>query len=82
VWAGCDVSTLRSVASAMLIFRLLLILSALAIVLFGGMYLFSRNRRYLNLALKIASFVIFAFLILGVLYALERYVFIGWRVLL
>ena len=66
----------------MLIFRLLFILSALAIVLFGGMYLFSRNRRYLNLALKIASFVIFAFLILVVLYALERYVFIGWRVLL
>lgn len=63
----------------MLILRLLFILSALAIVLSGGMYLFTHNRRYLNLAWQIARFVMFAVLIFVVLYLLERYVLIGWR---
>ena len=65
----------------MLILRLLLILSALAIVLLGGMYLFSNNRRYLNLAWQIARFVVFALLIFAVLFILERYVLIAWRIL-
>lgn len=66
----------------MLILRLLFILSALAIALLGGMYLFSKNRRYLNLAWQIARFVLFALLIFAVLFILERYVLIGWRILL
>ena len=66
----------------MLILRLLFILSALAIVLFGGMYLFTNNRRYLNLAWQIARFVFFALLIFVVLFVLERYVLIAWRILL
>lgn len=65
----------------MLILRLLLILSALAIVLAGGIFLFTNNRHYLNLASQIARFVLFAFLIFAVLYILERYVLIGWRIL-
>lgn len=65
----------------MLILRLLLILSALAIVISGGMYLFTKNRRYLSLAWQIARFVMFALLIFGVLFILERYVLIGWRML-
>ncbi|HQS59129.1 MAG: hypothetical protein B7Y56_06845 [Gallionellales bacterium 35-53-114] len=63
----------------MLILRLLFILSALAIVLSGGMYLFTHNRRYLNLAWQIARFVMFAVLIFALLFVLERYVLIGWR---
>jgi len=66
----------------MLILRLLFILSALAIVLFVGMYLFTNNRRYLNLAGQIARFVLFAILIFAVLFILERYVLIGWRTLM
>ena len=57
-------------------------MSALAIALLGGMYLFSKNRRYLNLAWQIARFVLFALLIFAVLFILERYVLIGWRILL
>ena len=66
----------------MLILRLLFILSALAIVLSGGMYLFTGNRRYLNLAWQIARFVLFALLIFALLFILERYVLIGLRILL
>ena len=63
----------------MLILRLLFILSALAIVLSVGMYLFTHTRRYLSLAWQIARFVMFALLIFVVLFILERYVLIGWR---
>lgn len=65
----------------MLILRLLFVLSALAIVLSGGMFLFTHNRRYLNLAWQIARFVVFALLIFAVLFILERYALIGWRIL-
>jgi len=63
----------------MLILRLLFILSALAIVLAAGMFLFTNERSYLNLAWQIARFVLFAFLIFVLLFVLERYVLIGWR---
>jgi hypothetical protein len=65
----------------MLILRLLLILSALAITLSIGMYLFTNNRRFLQLAWKIARFVFFSLLIFALLFILERYVLIGWRIL-
>lgn len=66
----------------MLILRLLLILSALAIILTGGMYVFTRNRRYLGLAWEIVRFTVFALLIFAALFVLERYVLVAWRVLL
>ncbi len=66
----------------MLILRLLLILSALSIALSAGMYLFTRNRRYLRLAWEIVRFTIYALLIFGALYLLERYVLIAWRAFL
>jgi len=66
----------------MLILRLLFILAALSIILSGGMYIFTRNRRYLNLAWQIVRFVVFAFLAFVALYVLERYVLVGWRILL
>ena len=64
----------------MLILRLILVLAALSIVLCGGMYVFTRNRRYLNLAWQIVRFVIFMLLIFVVLFLLERYVLVGWRI--
>lgn len=65
----------------MLILRLLLIFTALSIVLSGAMYLFTRNPRYLGLAWQIVRLVFFLVLIVGLLYLLERYVLVGWRIL-
>jgi hypothetical protein len=66
----------------MLILRLLFILSALAIIMAGGMFVFTRNRRYLGLAWQIVRFTAFVLLIFAALYVLERYVLIGWSILL
>jgi hypothetical protein len=54
-------------------------LSAISIVIFSGLYLFTKNRHYLNIAWKIARFVLFTFLIFAALFILERYALIGWR---
>jgi hypothetical protein len=64
----------------LLILRLLLVLAALFIVFSGGAYMITRNRRYLKLAWQIVRFVIFMLLIFVVLFLLERYVLIGWRI--
>jgi phage shock protein PspC (stress-responsive transcriptional regulator) len=66
----------------MLIVRLLFILSAVAIILSGGMYVLTRNRRYLKLAWQIVRFVLIALLVFAALFILERYVLIAWNVLL
>jgi len=66
----------------MLLLRLFLILSALAIILSGGLYLFTKNSRYYNFAVQVARFVAFAMLVFAVLFILERYILIGWRILL
>ncbi|MGO8755177.1 MAG: hypothetical protein ACLQHK_08100 [Gallionellaceae bacterium] len=66
----------------MLILRLLFFLSALSIILSGGMYVFTRNRRYLRIAWEIVRFTVYALLIFAALYLLERYVLIGWKVLM
>ncbi|MBI3902336.1 MAG: hypothetical protein HY306_05250 [Nitrosomonadales bacterium] len=65
----------------MLILRLLFMFSALAIVLAGGLYIFTRKHYYLRLAWQIVRFTVFALLIFGALFLLERYVLIGWRIL-
>jgi len=65
----------------MLALRLLLILAALLIVLSGGLYLFTRDARYLRFAWQIVRFVVVMLLVFGVLFVLERYVLIGWRIL-
>lgn len=66
----------------MLILRLLLALTAFSLVACIGMYLYTRNRRYLRLAREIVRFVFFSLLIFGALYLLERYVLVGWKVLI
>jgi len=66
----------------MLILRLFLVLVTLVLVLSGGMYLFTRNPRYLQFAMRTLRFAGLFLAVLAVLYVLERYVLVGWRVLL
>jgi len=66
----------------MIILRLFLVLVVLLLVLSGGMYIFTRDRRYLRLAWQIIRFSVFLLLVLALLFVLERYVLMGWRVIL
>lgn len=66
----------------MLILRFFLLSVALLLVLSGGMYIFTRNRRYLNFAWQTLRFTILLLLVFGLLFVLERYVLVAWRVLL
>lgn len=66
----------------MLILRLFLVLVTLLLVLSGGMYVFTRDRRYLKFAWQAVRFTVLLLLVFGLLFVLERYVLIGWRVLL
>ena len=65
----------------MLILRLFLILVTLLLVLSGGMYVFTRDRRYLRFAWQTVRLSVFLLLVLALLFVLERYVLIGWRVI-
>lgn len=65
----------------MLALRLLLVLAALLIVLSGGLYIFTREVRYLRFTWQVARFVVVLLLVFGVLFLLERYVLVGWRIL-
>ena len=65
----------------MLIFRLIFILTAIALVVLVGMYLYTRNQQYLKLSWQMARFILLAFLIFVLLYILERYVLTAWRIL-
>ncbi|MDO8412616.1 MAG: hypothetical protein Q7S51_02380 [Gallionellaceae bacterium] len=65
----------------MLILRLVLILAAISIVLSGGLFILTRNRRYLSLAWQIVRLLIFLLLIFGLLFLLERYALVAWRIL-
>lgn len=66
----------------MILLRLLLILLVLLVVLSGGMYLFTRDPRYLRFAWQVVRFMVFLLLAFAVLFVLERYVLTAWRVLL
>ena len=66
----------------MILLRLLLILAALTIVLSGGMYVFTRNDRYRRFAWQVVRLVVYALLVGGVLFVLERYVLVGVRAIL
>ncbi len=66
----------------MIILRLLLILSALAIAISTVAYFLTRNRRYLDLSWKILRFVLTALLVLAAVLILERYVLSAWNVLI
>ncbi|HTN93120.1 MAG TPA: hypothetical protein VMJ33_00915 [Gallionella sp.] len=62
----------------MLILRLYIVLVALLIVVCGGMYIFTRNRRYLDFARQTLRFSVLLLAVFALLFALERYVLVGW----
>jgi hypothetical protein len=66
----------------MLLLRLLILLVAILLVVNGGMYVFTRDAKYLNIAWQIVRFMLLALLVFALLYILERYVLVGWRVLI
>lgn len=66
----------------MLILRLVLVLTVLLLVVSGGMYLFTGNQRYLNFAWQTIRFTALLLIVFALLFVLERYVLVAWRVLL
>ena len=66
----------------MIILRLVIVLVALLLVISGGMYIFTRNRRYLQFAWQALRFAGLLLLVFALLFLLERYVLAGWKVLL
>lgn len=66
----------------MLILRLYLVLVTLVLVLSGGMYIFTRNRRYLKFAWQTVRFTVLLILVFTLLFVLERYVLVAWKVFL
>lgn len=62
----------------MLILRLYIVLVTLLLVLSGGMYIFTRNRRYLEFAWQTVRFTVLLLLVIALLFVLERYVLVGW----
>ena len=66
----------------MLILRLFLVLVTLLLVFSGGMYGFTRNRRYLKFAWQTLRFAVLLLLVSCVLFVQERYVMAGLRILL
>lgn len=66
----------------MIILRLVVVLAALLLVISGGMYIFTRNRRYLEFAWQTLRFAGLLLLVFALLFILERYVLAGWKVFL
>ncbi len=66
----------------MLILRLFIMLVGLLLVLSGGMYIFTRNRRYLEFARQTLRFTVLSLLVFALLFLLERYVLVGWLAIL
>lgn len=66
----------------MVILRLFIMLVALLVVGSGGLYIFTRDRRYLNFAGQTLRFALLLLLLFVLLYVAERYLLVGWQVLL
>jgi hypothetical protein len=60
----------------MILLRLLFILTALTLLLSGGMYMFTRDRRYLNFAWRVLRFVVYLALVFALLFVVERFVLV------
>jgi hypothetical protein len=65
----------------MLILRLFFFLVVLLLVLGMGMYIFTRDRRYLEFVRKTLRFTLLVLAVFVLLYVLEHFVLVGWRVL-
>lgn len=66
----------------MILLRLLLILAALIVVLSGGMYLFTRDPKYLGFAWQVVRFLGYMLMAFALLYLLERVGLASWVALL
>ena len=66
----------------MLIMRLILIIATLLLVISGGMYIFTRNQRYLKFAWQVVRFMVLLLLVFGLLFVLERFVLVPFKVFL
>jgi len=66
----------------MLVLRLFVVIVLLLLVVSGVVYLFTRDARYLRFAWQIVRFSALLIAIFGLLYLLERYVLVAWRVLI
>jgi hypothetical protein len=66
----------------MVVIRLLIVIVLLLLVLSGGMYLLTREARYLRFAMQTVRFTGLMLLVVALLFLLERYVLVGWRILL
>lgn len=64
-----------------MLIRLILLLSALMLAVSGLAYLFTRDLRYLAFISQIVRFLLFLLLVFAVLYALEHFGLVAWRVL-
>ncbi|MBU1213881.1 MAG: hypothetical protein KKF58_03715 [Gammaproteobacteria bacterium] len=63
-----------------MLIRLVLLLSALLLAVSGLAYLFTRDLRYLIIIRQIVRFLLFLLLVFAVLYVLERFGLVAWRV--
>lgn len=61
-----------------MLIRLLIMLVVMLLVLSGGMYVITRNRRYLEFAWQTVRFTVLMLLVFALLFILERYVLVGW----
>jgi Na+-driven multidrug efflux pump len=66
----------------MLIIRFLIVIVTLLLVASGGMYLFTRDDRYMRFAWQVLRLTGFLLFVVALLFVLERYVLVGWRILL
>ncbi len=66
----------------MVILRLFILLVALLVVVSGVLYLFTRDRRYVDFAWQTLRFTLLLLLLFVLLYLVERYVLVGWQILL
>ncbi len=64
-----------------MIIRLALLFSALLIVTSFATYIYTRDARYLRFAWQVGQFILLVILVFGVLFLLERYGLVAWRVL-
>ncbi len=64
-----------------MLIRLVLLLSALLLAVSGLAFLFTRDLRYLILIRQVVRFLLFLLLVFAVLYVLERFGLVAWRVL-
>jgi hypothetical protein len=65
-----------------MILRLIVILAVIILIVSGGMFALTNDRRYLKFAGKVLRAVVFLLLLLAAFYVLERYVFEGLSILI